>query len=60
MLSTDTEAEEEGKTTPKVTLCTVHAAKGLEWPVVFIPAGSSSILVSLDRLSSTCSLVHQG
>ena len=23
----------------KVTITTVHAAKGLEWPVVFIPAG---------------------
>jgi superfamily I DNA/RNA helicase len=25
----------------KVTLTTVHSAKGLEWPVVFIPAGES-------------------
>ncbi|KAJ1028627.1 hypothetical protein NDA16_001793 [Ustilago loliicola] len=31
----DPEAE---KKRPKVTLSTCHAAKGLEWPVVFIPA----------------------
>ena len=24
----------------KVTIATCHAAKGLEWPVVFIPAGT--------------------
>jgi len=28
--------EQEGK--PHVTVSTIHAAKGLEWPVVFIPA----------------------
>lgn len=26
----------------KVTITTVHAAKGLEWPVIFIPAGMSA------------------
>jgi superfamily I DNA/RNA helicase len=55
MLSTDTEASnEEDKdsnlvstrcarvvslTYQKVTITTVHSAKGLEWPVVLIPAG---------------------
>ncbi|WVN90725.1 uncharacterized protein L203_105967 [Cryptococcus depauperatus CBS 7841] len=39
MLSTDTDSEkDENSYTPKVTIMTVHAAKGLEWPVVFIPA----------------------
>ncbi|WWD16482.1 hypothetical protein CI109_100908 [Kwoniella shandongensis] len=38
MLSTDTEADQEDTYQPKVTITTVHAAKGLEWPVVFIPA----------------------
>ncbi|BEI85006.1 hypothetical protein CcaverHIS002_0504070 [Cutaneotrichosporon cavernicola] len=38
MLSTDTEANEEDEKVPRVTISTVHAAKGLEWPVVFIPA----------------------
>ncbi|KAJ5132277.1 hypothetical protein N7448_006435 [Penicillium atrosanguineum] len=34
-----TEATKEGETeTEKVTISTIHAAKGLEWPVVFIPA----------------------
>ncbi|GAA6061510.1 hypothetical protein JCM10212_004500 [Sporobolomyces blumeae] len=40
MLATDTEttaAVEEGKA-DKVTISTCHAAKGLEWPIVFIPA----------------------
>ncbi|GAW13888.1 hypothetical protein ANO14919_032790 [Xylariales sp. No.14919] len=30
------EKDQEGK--PLVTISTIHAAKGLEWPVVFIPA----------------------
>ncbi|WVF65803.1 hypothetical protein IAT40_000540 [Kwoniella sp. CBS 6097] len=38
MLSTDTESEQDDTYKPKVTITTVHAAKGLEWPVVFIPA----------------------
>nr|POE77627.1 atp-dependent dna helicase srs2 [Quercus suber] len=30
--------EQEGDAVQKVTISTIHAAKGLEWPVVFIPA----------------------
>ena len=30
--------EEEGEAIAQVTISTIHAAKGLEWPVVFIPA----------------------
>ena len=33
----------------KVTITTVHAAKGLEWPVVFIPAGKR--LVSFEMVT---------
>lgn len=41
MLSTDTETQDakDDKSKPKVTISTCHAAKGLEWPVVFVPAG---------------------
>lgn len=38
-LSTEVQkAEENGQIHAQVTLSTIHAAKGLEWPVVFIPA----------------------
>lgn len=30
--------DSEGPVTAQVTISTIHAAKGLEWPVVFIPA----------------------
>ena len=30
--------DDEGSPTAQVTISTIHAAKGLEWPVVFIPA----------------------
>ena len=37
-LATDKRGEElEGEKAPKVTISTMHAAKGLEWPVVFVP-----------------------
>ncbi|KAK4688393.1 ATP-dependent DNA helicase UvrD/PcrA, partial [Tremellales sp. Uapishka_1] len=38
MLATDTEEKKDDVPIPKVTMTTVHSAKGLEWPVVFIPA----------------------
>ncbi|KAK4190820.1 P-loop containing nucleoside triphosphate hydrolase protein [Podospora australis] len=31
-------AEDEGEAKPLVTISTIHAAKGLEWPIVFVPA----------------------
>lgn len=37
-LATDKRAKDaEGEDKPRVTISTIHAAKGLEWPVVFIP-----------------------
>ncbi|KAF2235265.1 P-loop containing nucleoside triphosphate hydrolase protein [Viridothelium virens] len=36
-LSTEAERQDDG-TTELVTVSTIHAAKGLEWPIVFIPA----------------------
>ena len=37
-LATDMQAAEEGQSTDQATISTMHAAKGLEWPVVFIPS----------------------
>ena len=37
VLSTDVQ-NEDGNDKPRVTISTIHSAKGLEWPVVFIPA----------------------
>ncbi|KAG5518964.1 hypothetical protein PMAC_002495 [Pneumocystis sp. 'macacae'] len=36
MLFSDT-TENENISIPKVTISTIHAAKGLEWPIVFLP-----------------------
>ncbi|CAK4031585.1 ATP-dependent DNA helicase [Lecanosticta acicola] len=36
--SAEKEAEMNGEKVQQITLSTIHAAKGLEWPVVFIPA----------------------
>lgn len=37
-LSSQADAIEDNVSQPKVTISTIHAAKGLEWPVVFVPA----------------------
>lgn len=38
-LASDAQKSEEGQEDkPLVTISTIHAAKGLEWPIVFIPA----------------------
>ena len=37
-LQRDEDVDEETGPQAKVTISTIHAAKGLEWPVVFIPA----------------------
>lgn len=31
-------SEEQGESTQQVTISTIHKAKGLEWPIVFVPA----------------------
>ncbi len=36
-LSTELREDDDEEPRPKVTISTIHAAKGLEWPVVFIP-----------------------
>ncbi|KAI0326647.1 UvrD-helicase-domain-containing protein [Cubamyces sp. BRFM 1775] len=46
ILSTDTETPEEEKSKEALTLATCHAAKGLEWPVVMIPAVESGVFPS--------------
>jgi len=37
-LSSDLQATEDGQEQECVTISTIHSAKGLEWPIVFIPA----------------------
>ncbi|KAJ5550893.1 hypothetical protein N7461_005591 [Penicillium sp. DV-2018c] len=37
-ITTKEEDQEGDQPTEKVTISTIHAAKGLEWPVVFVPA----------------------
>lgn len=37
-LSTELKEDDEEEPQQKVTISTIHAAKGLEWPVIFIPA----------------------
>lgn len=37
-LSSDLQTKEDGQEQDCVTISTIHSAKGLEWPVVFIPA----------------------
>ena len=39
-LATEIQREDEGEAKPqsRVTISTIHAAKGLEWPVIFVPS----------------------
>ncbi|KAL2172135.1 hypothetical protein VTG60DRAFT_136 [Thermothelomyces hinnuleus] len=38
-LASDAQTEDDGQESrPLVTISTIHAAKGLEWPIVFVPA----------------------
>ncbi|KIX07045.1 uncharacterized protein Z518_05022 [Rhinocladiella mackenziei CBS 650.93] len=38
VLSADVDKSDESNDKPRVTISTIHSAKGLEWPAVFIPA----------------------
>lgn len=47
-LATDKRAKDaEGEDKPRVTISTIHAAKGLEWPVVFIPGAYDGSIPNL-------------
>ncbi|RDW66328.1 p-loop containing nucleoside triphosphate hydrolase-26 [Coleophoma cylindrospora] len=37
-LASEVKKDNDGPEVPQVTISTIHAAKGLEWPIVFIPA----------------------
>lgn len=37
-LSTEVQSDDENEPKSRITISTIHSAKGLEWPVVFIPA----------------------
>jgi DNA helicase II / ATP-dependent DNA helicase PcrA len=44
-LASDTQKkDQEQEATPMVTISTIHAAKGLEWPIVFVPAAYDGII----------------
>jgi DNA helicase-2/ATP-dependent DNA helicase PcrA len=44
-LASDTQKKgQEQEATPMVTISTIHAAKGLEWPIVFVPAAYDGII----------------
>ena len=37
-LQRDDDEAEEAKNQPQVTISTIHATKGLEWPIIFVPS----------------------
>ncbi|KAH3661291.1 hypothetical protein OGAPHI_006698 [Ogataea philodendri] len=47
------ETKDAKKTAPKITITTVHGSKGLEWPVVFVPALCDGILPSQYALNTS-------
>lgn len=53
VLSTEVETSEEGYEKPRVTISTIHSAKGLEWPVVFVPAAYEGSIPH-SRAEDTC------
>ncbi|KAG8817453.1 hypothetical protein FRC17_011223 [Serendipita sp. 399] len=57
-LSTDATVNDDESQGEKVVISTCHAAKGLEWPVVFIPSGKK--LPSVEIRVTNMSLVEQG
>lgn len=43
LFETNPESKDESSQ-PKVTISTIHGAKGLEWPVVFVPGASEGLI----------------
>lgn len=46
----DTDPDTTSSNTPKVAISTIHGAKGLEWPVVFVPGLSEGLLPAMYAL----------
>jgi len=44
LFDTNPDAKEGDENEPKVAISTIHGAKGLEWPVVFVPGVSEGLL----------------
>lgn len=44
LFDTNPDAKEGDENKPKVAISTIHGAKGLEWPVVFVPGVSEGLL----------------
>jgi DNA helicase-2/ATP-dependent DNA helicase PcrA len=53
VLSAEVEGSEDGEEKPRVTISTIHSAKGLEWPVVFVPAAYEGSIPH-SRAEDTC------
>lgn len=52
-------SDQEEKDKPKVAISTIHGAKGLEWPVVFVPGLGEGLLPASFALDGTEESIHE-
>lgn len=58
LYETDSSAKDE-KDLPKVAISTIHGAKGLEWPIVFVPGLGEGLLPASFALDGTEESIHE-
>lgn len=58
LYETDSSTQEE-KDQPRVAISTIHGAKGLEWPVVFVPGLGEGLLPASFALDGTEESIHE-